>query len=246
MSKNLQVIEGASIEQQGGNNFRSSPSPTYEMRRVSDARRLYREELVKLVQRVFLLPRQSSPKMVVFVGAEAGIGCTSICAGTGEALAAQLGAPVCLVDANLRHPTLHESFFVDTHFGLSDALLSSEPIRSFVTKIGGDNLWLLSSGSKAARVAGSLTTNRLGSRFEELRDQFAYILIDSPAINLHADAIPLGQLADGVILVLQSNSPRREAARSARITLQSAQIPVLGAISNKRTFPIPQFIYDWL
>lgn len=154
--------------------------------------------------------------MVVFVGAEAGTGCSSSCAGTGEALAAQLGAPVCLVDANLRYPALHQSFSVDSHFGLSDALLSSEPIRPLVRKIDNDNLWLLSSGSKAARVAGSLTTNRLKSRFEELRDQFAYILIDSPAINLHADGHPLGPVSGwshinvGMQLDAQGRSPKRQ------------------------------------
>jgi polysaccharide biosynthesis transport protein len=215
------------------------------MRPVPDAHWLSRDELVKLVQRVFLLPEQESPRLVMFVGAEAGTGCTSICAGTAEALVAQVGAPVCVVDANLRHPALHQTFSVDSHFGLSDAMLSSEPIRSFIRKVGGDNLWLLPCGSKATRMAGLLSASRLKARFDELRDQFAYVLVDSPAVNTHSDAIRLGQLADAVIMVLESNSTRREVARSARITLESAQIPVLGAILNKRTFPIPQFIYNW-
>ncbi len=66
------------------------------------------EEIRNLVQRVFLLPGGQAPHTVVFAGSEPGDGCSWICARAAEALACQVSGSVCLVDANLRAPGLHE------------------------------------------------------------------------------------------------------------------------------------------
>src|SRR5437016_3130241 len=46
--------------------------------------------------------------------------------------------------------------------------------------------------------------------------------------------------------VLAASSSRREAARSAVEKLKAANVPLLGAVLNKRTFPIPDLIYSKL
>jgi Mrp family chromosome partitioning ATPase len=64
-----------------------------------------------------------------------------------------------------------------------------------------------------------------------------------PPLNQYADAMALGQLTDGVVLVLEANSTRKESALKAIESLRAAQIEVLGAVLNKRTFPIPESVY---
>jgi len=78
---------------------------------------------------------------------------------------------------------------------------------------------------------------------KELRAEFDYVLVDAPPVNLYADAILLGQLADGVVLVVQANSTRRETARKVKETLQAAKVNLLGTVLDKRTFPIPEPFY---
>ena len=63
-----------------------------------------REEKMKLVQRLFLLPGSEAPHLVVFCGVETGDGSSWVCAQASETLASQVKASVCLVDANLRTP----------------------------------------------------------------------------------------------------------------------------------------------
>ena len=46
-------------------------------------------------------------------------------------LPAQVKGPICVVDANLRSPGLHQMFGVENHHGLSDALEATESIRTF-------------------------------------------------------------------------------------------------------------------
>jgi Mrp family chromosome partitioning ATPase len=80
-------------------------------------------------------------------------------------------------------------------------------------------------------------------RIAELRSAFDYVLIDAPPLNSYADAMVFGRLTDGVVLVLEANATRREAAVRVTESLQATRIPVLGAVLNKRTFPIPSALY---
>ncbi len=80
----------------------------------------------------------------------------------------------------------------------------------------------------------------------ELRKEFDYVLIDSPPLNMCSDSVVLGQLSDGVILVLEANATRREAVLRVAEELRARHVQVLGAVLNKRTFPIPELLYHRL
>lgn len=202
-----------------------------------------REESLKLVQRLFLGQGAKGPRAVVFAGIDPGNGCTRLCGDTARVLAESVPGTVCLVDANLHAPSLAQFFGVTNHRGLTDALLTEGPIRSFAKQVYRDNLWLLSCGSSAAQSPNLLSSEQLKMRFAELRKEFNYILVDVPPLNQYADAMALGQITDGLVLVLEANSTRRESALKAIETLRDAQIGVLGAVLNKRTFPIPDSVY---
>ncbi|MBZ5516203.1 MAG: CpsD/CapB family tyrosine-protein kinase [Acidobacteriia bacterium] len=203
-----------------------------------------RQELLKLVHRLFLFGQSSGPRVIVFTGVGRHVGCSAVCAGAAEALAGQVADPICVVDANFRWPSLHKYFRSDNLRGLADALVKPGAIRSFAHRIRGGNLWLLSAGTVTASAGTLLSSQNLSLRIAELREEFRFILIDSSPVNENTDAILLGQLAEGVLLVLESNSTRREVARRAKESFESAEVSVVGAVLNKRNFPIPAFLYE--
>jgi capsular exopolysaccharide synthesis family protein len=202
------------------------------------------EEFTKLVQRLFIMPGNDSPRTVIFTGTERGNGCSWVCAHVAEVLASQISGSVCLVDANLRRPGLHTQFSIENHNGLSDALMKPDPVRSFAHNVGRPNLWMLSCGSAADSAQSLLATERMRLRLSELRAEFDYVLLDVAALTDANDAMLLGASADGVVMVLKANTSRRESARKAMQDLETAKARVLGAVLNQRTFPIPQSIYD--
>jgi capsular exopolysaccharide synthesis family protein len=204
------------------------------------------QEVIKLVQRLFLLPGADAPHMVVFCGVATGDGASWTCMRAAELLASQVEASVCVVDADLRAPVLHDYFRKDNAEGLADAIRQSRPVRSFTRRLSGSNLWLLTSGSRAGDPQAVLTSERLPSRLAELRAAFSYVLVDAPPLNIYADAPLLGKLADGVVLVVGANSTRREVVRKAKESLDSAQVRLLGAVLNKRKFSIPESLYRLL
>ena len=203
-------------------------------------------ELTKLVQRVFLLPGSESHRTVVFASSETGNGCSWICARVGELLASQVTGSVCLVDANLNSPTLHEQFGVPNHHGLSNALRQSGSMRGYISQLSRRNLALVSCGSELKDAASLVATDRMRMRMNELRAEFDYVLIDGSSLSVSNDAISLGATADGVVLVLKANATKKETARVAVNELKNANVRVLGAVLNQRTYPIPDNIYKKL
>jgi len=211
-----------------------------------DLDRVTQEETLRLVQSIFLAAGPNPPRVAMFSGIDAGNGCSHVCAQAAAVLASNVAGSVCIVDANLQSPSLPEFFGVTNHHGLTDSLRSNGEIRGYATKLRPDNLWLLSCGSLAGDSSALINSELMKARIAQLRKEFDYVLVDSPPLNTYSDGMVLGQLSDGVVLVLEANSTRREAALKAAENLRAAQIKILGAVLNKRTFPIPGFLYDRL
>jgi Mrp family chromosome partitioning ATPase len=249
MSKNFELM------QQVGREFEIPPMarPGHEIPKTLekshqnqvrlDLGEVAREETLKLVQRIFLAPGPEAPHAVLFAGIDEGAGCSQICLLVAESLRSTVSGSICMVEANLRSPSLPGLLGTTNHHGLTDSLLQEGPIRSFAKELGRDGVWLLSCGSLSADSPNFLNSDRLKARFEELRTDFDYLLIDAPSLTRYADAAALGRLTDGLVLVLEANATRKESAITVMESLRAANIPVLGAVLNKRTFPIPESLY---
>jgi Mrp family chromosome partitioning ATPase len=200
-----------------------------------------RDQVVNLVDRVFLFTNSSTPKIVAFSNVDKGSSSSGMCLHAAQVLAARVSGEVCLVNANGEESLLHRLGPRDGSPGLADAIDSSAPIRDFAVQAEGGNLWFLPAGS---RRDGSFhfSPDRLRGRMMELRRQFDYILIEAPSATA-VSTILIGQMADGVVMVVEAHSTRRETARIAKETLEAAHVTLLGAVLNNRTFPIPEALY---
>ena len=248
MSKNFELMQQIEIDRKLGSNqiVELAPHPNDGNNNNGNNKgrahkQLAGDEALRLVQQVFL-STQEPPRVVVFAGIDHGNGCSRISASVAQALARNDGGSVCLVEANFRSPALPALFGTTNHYGLTDALLQEGPIHSFAKRIPGDNLWLLSGGSTTADSPSLLSLESLKRRIAELRTEFEFVIIDAPPLTKYADAISLGQLTDGLVLVLEANCTRRDTALAAVESLRSSGIKILGAVLNKRTFPIPEKI----
>lgn len=211
-----------------------------------DLDHLAREESSRLVQCIFFQHAQEPPRAVVFAGIDHGNGCSRMCIRVAETLASRIRGSICLVDANFRSPSLDKYFGISNHHGLADALIQEGPIRSFGKQLRPEKLWLLSCGALTAGSSTFMNSDRLKSRFAELRKEFDYILIDAPPLIRYADAVALGELTDGFVLILEANSTRRESVLKVTEHLRASNILVLGVVLNRRTFPIPASLYHRL
>ncbi len=197
------------------------------------------EEMLRLVQRIFLSANGSTPRQVVLCGVDGENGSSSVCAKSGRALAANITRPVCVVDANVRSPRLSGLFGVE---GTNPFSGPSAPLREQCVKIGG-NLWLAGPKILADSSRALLPPVELKERLGQLRAEFEYTLIDAPATSVCGDAQLLSLVADAAILVIEANVTRRLSARKAKESLEAAGVHLLGSVLHNRSFPIPEGLY---
>jgi receptor protein-tyrosine kinase len=253
MSKNYELLQQAEFSlgvtpalARGGNAVVAEDMARSNAQPLSSLAPTVREETQKLVERLFLASNGTAPKAVLFTPIDANIGCDWLAAVTAKVLAENALGAVCLVEGNLRSPSLAVALGVNGDRGLVDSLQQDGPIREFATQIGSSRLWLLPSGAPIQDSVTLLNSVRMKDRLSELRREFAYVVMNAPPLNAFADGMLLGRLLDGVVLVLEANSTRREAALRVTESLKTTKIVVLGAVLNNRTFPIPEAVYKRL
>src|SRR5215475_1725844 len=200
---------------------------------------LLREEENKLIDYTFLT-NGNSPKSITFTSPERHSGCSWLLSRIAQRLAERVDASVCAVDANLHWPALHTTFGVENERGLLQATMRpDDPIRDFTKRPGNANLWVLPSGGTLSHCNAAWSTENLKNRLAQLSREFDYVLIDTPAMKTSPDCGLIGRLTGGVVLVLAANSSKRDTAINTKMMLETANVPILGAVLNRRTFPIP-------
>jgi len=202
-----------------------------------------RDEMTKLAQNVFALAAVGiTPRAVAFCGVEHGDGTSWMCAQVARVVAEQSRATICAVDANLTSPKLHQYLGTANRRGLVDAICEEGPLRDFLEPGPLNNLSVLTAGSSANQNI-VLISQRFRERLAELRAEFDYVIFDVPPAAHSNDAVVLGRLLDGVVLVVGAHSTRRETARRVKESLNEGEVHLLGSVLNGRTFPIPEGLY---
>jgi len=82
--------------------------------------------------------------------------------------------------------------------------------------------------------------------FKGLRETHDYVLIDCPSLNASRAATILGPQSDGLLLVVGTGKATRTQVRGGLAMLALASVKVVGLALNKRTYPIPDAVYNLL
>lgn len=91
---------------------------------------------------------------------------------------------------------------------------------------------VLVAGHHPPNPAELLQSHAMADLLEEVRDSYGLTVIDTPPLAVVADAMPLLQKVDGVILVSQLGKNTRDAARFLRERLRGVRAPLLGVVAN--------------
>jgi hypothetical protein len=202
-----------------------------------DPENFAREQIRGLVRRVFFTNSGEPVKQVVFSAAESTTDVRDICLQVGHALALETSAEIAIVSRN-SGPERAAVARYPRHSG-------SAGIKPLSTRLE-TNLWRVPES--ALRELCPEPAKDLCWRWAlaELRKDFEYAVVQGPAAGLSSESGFLGQLADGIILVLEAHSTRRATARKIKEMLEGTQSRILGTVLSERAFPIPEKIYQRL
>jgi capsular exopolysaccharide synthesis family protein len=176
--------------------------------------------------------RHGLPQLMLVTSAQASEGksTTSYAIARGMAL---VGKRSLIIDADLRRPSIHRMADLTNAVGLSDILVGGKTAHEAIVPGEVDNIWVLPSGPNPPSPAELLSSPRLVELFQALRGEFDVIVVDSAPVLGLADSPGLSALADGVLLIVESNRGRGGQLKAAVRRLHLMKPTILGAVLTK-------------
>ena len=149
----------------------------------------------------YLVPNKAS-KTIVVTSTFSGEG-KSFCTSNLAAVLAMTNKKTLLIGLDLRKPQIHKIFKMDNTIGMSTYLIGKNTLDEVITKTRYDNLWVALPGPIPPNPAQLIESEALAKMFEEVKEKFDYIIVDTPPIALVADAMLLAKYADTNIFVMR-------------------------------------------
>jgi succinoglycan biosynthesis transport protein ExoP len=177
---------------------------------------------------------------IVVTSAAPGDGKTTVATNLAISLA-QSGRRVLLIDADLRHPSVHKLLDIANIGGLALCLLGESPRFPFATLPDVPNLYVLVAGAKPPNPTELLGSERMYQFLQSVlgTDQHQglvdVVVMDTPPAIAFADAIVLAGRADGTILVTNAAQSREGQLMRVVDALQWVNARVVGVVLNRVT-----------
>ena len=187
-----------------------------------------------------LIDKNCQGKTFLFTSSEPREGKT-ICSCNVAIMSAKAGFKTLLVDLDMRRPQLARVWsknipeIGDAEWSLLHALcdIVPPPFEKLCTKTELPNLAIIvSQMARDINPAEVLGTKRVREFLEWAMQNFDRIIIDSPPLGAASDAMVLGGLVDGVVLVFRFNKTKKSTAKRCVKKLNEGGANILGAIIN--------------
>lgn len=173
-------------------------------------------------------------KIVVVTSSVPREGKSTICANLALTVA-QLGCKVLLVDADLHCPSQQRIWNLNNTRGLSNILVDqvekNEIPHVDVEKVM-LNLDVITAGISPDNPLALLNSRQMTSLVQSFSRQYDFVIIDSPPLNCEPEALILGKITDGILLVVRPGVVDAKNALTAKELLEQSEQNVLGMIVN--------------
>jgi len=170
-------------------------------------------------------------KTIVITSAISQEGKSGIAANLADIMA-QKGKNILLIDANLHSPIQGKIWNIYHNIGISNFVAERFSPQSIIQRIR-PNLDVIAAGEIKSSTPVILDSPRMQSFLENYSNIYDFILIDSPALDTNADAIALGNIADGTLLIVRSGQVNRSQAKFAKELLAKSGQNILGLVFNE-------------
>lgn len=145
----------------------------------------------------------------------------------------QAGKSVLLLDCDMRNPTVHKNFNLSNKVGLSSCISMGTALSDAVQKTSIEGLYALTGGVIPPNPSELLGSEQMKNVLQRAKEQYDYVLIDTPPVMPVTDALIVSRFVDGMILVIASAEVKVEMARDVKNQLVNAGANILGVVLNK-------------
>lgn len=149
---------------------------------------------------------------------------------------AQTGKKVLFVDCDLRLSEIKDIYDIqtsDAFFGIAHVLSGQCAVQDVIYKTNIPNAYMIPSANAVSNPATLLESEHFKEVLDQVADVFDYVIIDTPPIGTVADALTIGKVADGNILVVRSGFTKKVLVRDTIERLKVTNQPLLGIVLNR-------------
>lgn len=157
-------------------------------------------------------------------------GRSEVCANLAASIA-QAHCRVLLIDADWRSPNQHHLWNLLNSVGLSHVLVGEGSLSQALQPVS-DYLTVLTAGVIPPNPMALLDSARMANLIGHFKQNYDYIIFDAPSLEGRADAAVLGNLTDGVLLVMRPRHVLTQRAIAAKSLLERSGVQVLGMVAN--------------
>ncbi|MFT7475354.1 MAG: capsular exopolysaccharide synthesis family protein [Verrucomicrobiales bacterium] len=191
-----------------------------------------RESFRRLRSSLQFLGTTRDAKTFMITSARPAEGKSTMAANLAVALA-QGGVRVCIVNADLRRPTLERILGVPNQRGIAEWLADPTVTDIMLPVAGCPGLVLVPAGTPPPNPGELLATGRIAELLDELAEQFDILIVDAPPALSAADASAIAPSVDGTLIVVDASRTDTDALLKVRSEINRAGGNVVGAILNR-------------
>jgi protein-tyrosine kinase len=236
------------VEKPGERSVERLPEPHPVATKVASVAPSLREpnlerEMTALYQSIESLLPSVSHKVIQLISSRPREGTSTIIRELARAITAVMGRSVLLLDIDRRHPHSGALCDIAPSLKLDDVLEGKASIEETICQIDGTILYVSSLFQHSVLTPQKLESESIDHLWDQLRQRFDYVLIDSPPITISSDGLAIVRKVDGVIFVIEAEKTRWPVALAAKEKIVSHGGNILGMVFNKRRYYIPDFVY---
>jgi succinoglycan biosynthesis transport protein ExoP len=223
-------------------NNETSP-PTGTDGRGADVSAHYEESIRMLRNSIGQAAMRQSLRTVLITSAGVGEGKSTTAAHLAAACA-QAGKKVLLIDADLRHPSLHKKFEIDKKLGLADILAHRIAPVDVIVEVGVPGLFLMPAGPPMLNASDLISLGFAGV-LNDVSRNFDLVIVDAPPMLGLSETQELATVVNGVVLIAEADGTSAAALAETLSALSHCRANVLGIVMNRVKFSrLKGFGYD--
>jgi len=173
----------------------------------------YFTELLRIIRIKIDIKPDLNQKVVAVTSAAQAEGKSFIAANLASVYALT-GKKTLLLGFDLRHPDLAEEFNLDPNRGITSYLINDIPVDQVIQHTFTRNLDILLAGPVPPNPDELIESEKTRKMFEELRERYFYIVMDTPSIGLFGDAFLLNKYSDATVFIVRHNFTEKKQLKS--------------------------------
>ncbi|HEY0108568.1 MAG TPA: polysaccharide biosynthesis tyrosine autokinase, partial [Fibrella sp.] len=198
------------------------------------SRSLITEQIRALRANLPFLQSSSDSNVLLVTSTISGEGKTFVSLNLGASLSL-VDRPTVVLELDLRRPTYQETFHLDQSMGISEYLMGEATLSEVLQPVPGyKNFFMISSGTldEEQNPAELLSSPRMEQLINDLREQFAYIMLDTPPLGLVSDAQLVAPFADSTIFVVRHGVTPQTGLRAIELMRREQRFKNLNLVLN--------------